>query len=293
MQPDIVPACYDAPLDLVENSLVTPLRAALGASLSVVVLLATVEPAMATRADLARALALYNERKFDQAIEAAAAARKTPETQDAAAVVMARAHLERYREGVDPADLGAARDALGSVRTGVLEPRVRIEYLLAVGQALFLQDEFGAAAALFASGVSAAMEADEALGEAMLDWWGSAMERQAESSPPDRRKELLATLVTDMRAELARHPESAAACYWVAAGLRGAGDSVAAWDAATAGWVRARLAGSRSAALRADLDKLVLQGIIPDRVRNLQAADRSTAASQLRADWELVKERWR
>jgi hypothetical protein len=167
----------------------------------------------------------------------------TPETQDAAAVVMARAHLERYREGVDPADLGAARDALGSVRTGVLEPRVRIEYLLAVGQALFLQDDFGAAAALFASGVSAAMKADEALGEAMLDWWGSAMERQAESSPPDRRKELFATLVTDMRAELARHPESAAACYWVAAGLRGAGDSVAAWDAATAGWVRARLAG--------------------------------------------------
>jgi hypothetical protein len=126
----------------------------------------------------------------------------------------------------------------------------------------------------------------------MLDWWGSAMERQAESSPPDRRKQLFSTLVADMRVELARSPESAAAGYWVAAGLRGAGDSVAAWDAATAGWVRARLAGSRSAALRADLDKLVLQGIIPDRVRTVQAADWAAAASQLRADWELVKERW-
>jgi hypothetical protein len=277
----------------VENSLVTPLRAALGAGLWVVVLLATAEPALATRADLARALALYNERLFDQAIEAATAARKTPETQDAAAVVLARAHLERYRESADPADLGAAREALGFVRTGVLEPRVRIEYLLAVGQALFLQDEFGAAAALFASGVTSAREADPALGEAMLDWWGSAMERQAESSPPERRKQLFSTLVADMRVELARSPESAAAGYWVAAGLRGAGDSVAAWDAATAGWVRARLAGSRSAALRADLDKLVLQGIIPDRVRTLQAADRAAVASQLRADWELVKERWR
>lgn len=276
-----------------EKSLVTQLRAALGAALSAVVVLATVEPAMATRADLARALALYNERRFDQAIEAATAARQTPETQDAAAVVLARAHLERYREGVDPADLGAAREALGVVRTGLLEPRVRIEYLLAVGQALFLQDEFGAAAALLASGVTSAREADPALGEAMLDWWGSAIERQAEASPPDRRKHLFSTLVADMRAELSRNPESAAAGYWIAAGLRGAGDPLSAWDEATAGWVRARLAGSRSAALRADLDKLVLQGIIPDRVRTLQAPDRATVASQLRADWELVKERWR
>ena len=45
-----------------------------------------------------------------------------------------------------------------------------------------------------------------------------------------------------------------------------------AWDAAIAGWVRARLAGARSATLRADLDKLVLQGIIPDRVRPLPPA---------------------
>jgi hypothetical protein len=277
----------------VENSLVTPLRAALGAGLSVVVLLATVEPAEASRADLARALALYNERRFDQAIEAAAAARKTPDTQDAAAVVLARAHLERYRESVDPADLGAAREALGAVRTTELEPRVRMEYLLAVGQALFLEDEFGAAAALFASGATPAREADAALGEAMLDWWGSAMERHADTSPPERRKQLFSTLVTEMSAELARNPESAAACYWVAAGLRGAGDPVAAWDAATAGWVRARLTGARSATLRADLDKLVLQGIIPDRVRTLQAGDRANAASELRADWELVKERWR
>ena len=49
--------------------------------------------------------------------------------------------------------------------------------------------------------------------------------------------------------------------------LRGAGDPIGAWDAAIAGWVRARLAGDARASLRADLDKLVLQGIIPDRVQ--------------------------
>ena len=45
--------------------------------------------------------------------------------------------------------------------------------------------------------------------------------------------------------------------------------------------------------LRADLDKLVLQGVIPDRVRLLPPLERAAAESQLRADWELIKERWR
>jgi hypothetical protein len=96
-----------------------------------------------------------------------------------------------------------------------------------------------------------------------------------------------------MRDEQGDNPESAAAAYWLAAALRGAGDAMDAWHAATAGWVRARLAGARSATLRADLDKLVLQGIIPDRVRTLNPADREAAELQLRADWELIKERWR
>ena len=254
---------------------------------------ATVAPAAASRSDLARALSLYNQRLFDQAIEAAAAARKTPETQDAGAVVLARAHLERYRESVDPADLSAAREALGAVRAAALEPRVRLEYLLGLGQALFLEDEFGAAAQLFASAVDAARALDPSLADALVDWWGSAVERQADLSPPDQRKALFLALATDMRGEQADNPEGASAAYWVAAALRGAGDPIGAWHAATAGWVRARLTGARAAGLRADLDKLVLQGVIPDRVRELSPADRTAAESQLRADWELVKERWR
>lgn len=251
------------------------------------------EPAWASRADLARALALYNERQFDLAIDAATVARADPATQDAASVVLARAHLERYREQVDPADLGAAREALGSVRAAVLDPRTRLEYLVALGQALFLEDEFGAAADLFGSAVAPARAVDPTLVESVVDWWGSAVERQADLATVAAREALFAALVRDMRVELAHNPESAAAVYWIAAALRGAGRSSTAWDAATAGWVRARLAGERSASLRADLDKLVLQGIIPDRVRVLPPLERAAAESQLRADWELIKERWR
>jgi hypothetical protein len=57
--------------------------------------------------------------------------------------------------------------------------------------------------------------------------------------------------------------------------------------------VRARLSGDRSPTLRADLDRLVTQGIIPDRVSHIARDQREAAASQLRADWELVKERWK
>jgi hypothetical protein len=45
--------------------------------------------------------------------------------------------------------------------------------------------------------------------------------------------------------------------------------------------------------LRADLDKLVLNGIIPDRVGELPVERRAAAASDLRAEWELVKQRWK
>lgn len=275
------------------ESLLRLVRAAVGLGLIAVALAASAEPVLADRAELARALLLYNAREFDRAIDAALAAQKSPETQDAASVVLARALLERYRERVDPADLAAAREALGSVRTGVLEPRGRLEYLLAVGQALFLEDEFGAAASLFASGVTQGHEVDPVLGDALVDWWGSAVERQANASDPDTRKALFEGLARQMREQLARLPGSAAAAYWAAAGLRGAGDALAAWHAATAGWARARLAGERSASLRADLDKLVLEGIIPDRVRSLASTERAVAELQLRAEWELLKERWK
>ncbi len=272
------------------------LRRSFPAQLVAVALLSTASVpglAQATKADLARARTLYNERQFDQAIEAARLAGDTPETRDAAAVVLARALLERYRERVDPADLGAAREALGGVRAMLLEDRERVEYLLALGQALFLEDEFGAAAIVFESGVEKARLADPDLGDAMVDWWGSAAERQADGQSRSQRMALFTVLAAGMAEQLQRAPDSSSAAYWLAAARRGAGDPLAAWHAAVAGWVRARLAGERAASLRADLDKLMIQGIIPDRVKDLAESDRPAAESQLRAEWELVKERWK
>ena len=262
--------------------------------LAVVVVLALGSvPAAAQRAELARARSAYNERQFDAAIEAALVAQKAPPTMDAATVVLARSYLERYRERANPEDLSAARLALGTVRVSVLDTRDHLDFLMALGEALFFEDDYGAAAHLFESGLDAAIAQGPTTGEAMLDWWGSAMERHADALERDRRAMVFSGMRDRMSRELARNPGSAAAAYWIVVATRGAGEPDAAWHAAIAGWVRARLAGSRSATLRADIDKLVLEGIIPDRVRAVAAEERSQAESDLRTEWAVVKERWK
>jgi hypothetical protein len=243
-------------------------------------------------ADLARARNAYNGRNFDEAIAAATTARRVAETSDVAAIVLGRAHLERYRERADPADLAAAREVLGTVRTMGLAPRDQIELLLAFGEALFLEDEFGAAADVFESGIDRAAT-DPSLREAMLEWWGSAVERLASGVSPEIRREHFTRLAERMRLELDETPTSPAASYWRVVALRGVGELQRAWDAAVAAWVRARLAGDRSPTLRADLDRVVTQGIIPDRVGPMAPEQREKAAAQMRANWELIKERWK
>ena len=262
------------------------------AALSALVLY-LVAPAAAQRAELAKARSLYNQRQFDAAIEAAVIAQKMQPTVDAATVVLARAHLERYRERANPEDLATARTELGTVRVSNLDARDTVDFLMALGEALFFEDDYGAAATLFESGIDTAFLQGTETAEAMLDWWGSAMERHADALGREPRIAQFNRLRDRMARELGRNPGSAAAAYWLVVGLRGGGEAVDAWEAAIAGWVRARLAGARSATLRADLDKLVLEGIIPDRVNSAPAENRPQIEADLRGEWAVVKERWK
>ena len=263
------------------------------AALAVAMVLVSALSASAQRAELAKARTAYNERQFDAAIAAATVAQKTPATADAATVVLALAHLERYREQANPGDLSAARNALGTVRVSNLDTRDHTDFLMALGEALFFEDDYGAAATLFESGIDRAIAQGTETGEAMLEWWGSAVERHADALEREGRIEAFKRLRERMSRELSRHPGSAAAAYFLVVGTRGSGEPLEAWDAAIAGWVRARLAGARSATLRADLDKLVLEGIIPDRVQTMAAERRAQAEADLRAEWAVVKERWK
>ncbi len=248
--------------------------------------------AAAQRTELAKARALYNERQFDAAIAAAAAARNAADTASGAGIVEARARLERYRERADPADLSAARSALASVTASALNERDRVEFLLALGESMFLEDDFGAAAEIFEVGLDSA-GVDLLLRDALLEWWASAIERQASTLDRDLRRAAFERLASRMADELSKSSGSATASYWSVVALRGSGHTLRAWDAAVAGWARARLMGDRTAAFRADINQLVVDGLIPDRVRPLPPAERAQAEADLKANWELVKEKWK
>jgi hypothetical protein len=252
-------------------------------------LLAT-DPGSAWAADdpLARARLLYNQRQYEDAVRAAEQARLSPARADEADLVAARAYLERFRETAASDDLTNARDRLRRLDPQKFGPRERAEYVVGLGETLFFEGAFGAAATVFDS----VLQSRDALaGEArerVLDWWASAIDREARPRPDIERQLVYQRIRTRMDEELATHPGSGAAAYWIAAAARAQGDLQAAWDAAQAGWVRARLASDKGVALRADLDRLVLRAIVPDRAKAT-----AQPPETLRADWERFKESWR
>jgi hypothetical protein len=243
-------------------------------------------------AALARARVAYNAADYAAAIDEASVARLVTDYEDAATLVMARAHLERYRTGADPADLSAARVALGRVRASTLDPRDLVDLYIGLGQSLYLGEVFGPAADLFDTAL--ARGAILATGDrlTLLDWWATALDREAQTRSPDRRAQVYERIAGRMDEELRADPGSAVANYWRAVAARGRGDLDDAWDLAIAGWVRARLSPETTDRLRADLDRLVTQALVQERSRTIVATDRQEALSRLRTEWELVKQSW-
>ena len=241
---------------------------------------------------LAEARRLYNLGQYDTAAKFAQEAMKLPAMADGARLILGRIYLEQYRRSADFDDLMQARESLRAVNTQGLERRERVELAIGLGEALFLEDRFGPAAELF----ERALDSSQVLGpdahERLLDWWASAVDRLALTGPRDVREVLYGRIVSRMEKELAADPGSAPASYWLAAGARGAGNLERAWNAAMAAWVSAPMGKDHGAALRADLDRLVVQGIIPDRTGRLQPrGDKGTSAGML-AEWEALKAGW-
>ena len=128
----------------------------------------------------------------------------------------------------------------------------------------------------------------------VFDWWATALDRQAQSGMVEDREAIYARIRDRAAMDLVRVSGSAAAPYWLVVSHRSLGDIGRAWDAAVAAWVRAPLTDDEGVSLRAELDKFVLQAIIPERARQsaLSDRDRERAASALRAAWEAMKKDW-
>jgi hypothetical protein len=236
---------------------------------------------------------LYNLGRYQQAIDAAARLRAT-QMADAANLLAARSYLERFRKTTDRAALESARRLLADTQPARLSPRDRTDYLIGLGEALYLDDGFGPAAELFGSVLDRGDELGPVTFDRVFDWWATSLDRQAQSGGSGNREQLYQAVRDRAAVELCRVPGSSAAAYWLAASYRYLGDLTHAWDAAIAAWVRAPLSEDQGRALRADIDQLVLQAILPERVRLMAStdADRERVATVLRASWESVKKDW-
>lgn len=242
---------------------------------------------------LVRARMLYNAGNYDGAIDAASVARRQPQSADAAALVMGRAELERFRQRADPDDLADARQTLSAVHMSALNPRDQSDLLIGLGQSLYLGEVFGPAAELFATALDRGtlMNAHDRV--MLLDWWATALDREAQSLPPERRTPVYDRILERMDEEVHRDPGNAAANYWLAVAARGAGDLDRAWDAAIAAWVRAMLSPATADSLRTDIDRLVTQALVPERARLRSQREQQDAVTSLRAEWDLVKQQWK
>jgi tetratricopeptide (TPR) repeat protein len=241
---------------------------------------------------LGEAKRLYNQGEFDAAERAALEAAKAPATADAARVVLGRIQLERFRKSSAVPDLEAAISSLRSVDVRRLDIRDKTELGIGLGEALYLDERYGAAAALFESVLQAATALPQSAYERVLDWWATAVDREAQTRPPAERAELYARVTSRMLAEISRSPGSVPAGYWLAASARASGDPDQAMNEALAAWVRASLGSDRGVALRADLDRLVTEGILPDRAARLPGRERAQGLAAMTADWEAFKTRW-
>jgi hypothetical protein len=233
---------------------------------------------------------LYNEGKLDAALESARLASTTPALASSARLVMGRIHLERYRQTNSSGALEEARRLLRAVDPRALDQRERIELQVGLATLLYYEERFGAAAELLDPIVDASATLAPDAHERALDWWATALDRQAQAST-DRVAAFL-RITERMEQELRRDSTSPPANYWLAAAARAAGDLDRAMAAASAGWIRATMAGERGAALRADLDRLVLQAIIPDRSARLPQRDRRQGAATMTTEWEAFKKVW-
>ncbi len=236
---------------------------------------------------------LYNQGRFDQVIETAPRLRATT-APDGANLLLGRSYLERFRKTRDDADLAAAREALNAVRPASLLPRDRTDYLVGLGELLYLQESFGPAVEMFRVALDSGNNLGPGAAERVFDWWATSLDRKAQSGAADNAYEVYWAIRDRARLELGRMPGSVSASYWLAASQLYLGDLTYALDAAVAGWIRAPFAEERGRALRADLDQLVMEAIIPERVRRLAstAVDRERAAGALREAWEGVKKDW-
>lgn len=241
---------------------------------------------------LTRARAAYNANNYDQAIALAEEAQKAKADADQAALIAARARLERYRLAANEADLAGAHTTLRAIARQRLKPREQGELLVAQGLALYLAEVYGGAAEVFDTALARGAGLGAGERERLLEWWAAALDHEAQALPAARRRPIYARVADRMEQEVRENPASVPANFWLAAASRGNGEPDRAWAAAQAAWVRVPIDAPGAQTLRQDLDRLVREAVIPERARQEPRADWDDVATQLKVRWEQFTKSW-
>lgn len=272
---------------------IMPMRGA-GAPAVLLLILAVTPDAAAVKIDrIAVARQAYNAGDYDAAVAAATAAAEDPRGAVEARLVLGRALVERFRQSAQPDDLAAARAALVAASVA-LPAALRVEWLIGSAETLFFEEQYGASAAMLGSILEDPRSEAAVPGgrDRLLDWWASAVDRSVQARDPHDRRDGYVEFSKRLARELERDPALGSAAYWQVVAARGEGNLDRAWDAAHAAWVRAPLSPDRGAALRADLDRIVTQALIPERARRAGRDQEKQQATAMRDAWEGFKQRW-
>ena len=190
--------------------------------------------------------------------------------------MLARAHLERFRQIAGRSTTWRpARDALATRWTARRCPRANTSNCSSASARRSTSTRASTAATAprpnCSNGALARADAVEsAARELIFEWWAGALDRQAQYGPAAERKALYQRILRRSEDEAGRERQVRPATYWLAAAARGVDDVERAWGAAMAGWVRAALPRApRAWSLRADLDKLVTDVLLPERARQI------------------------
>ena len=167
-------------------------------------------------------------------------------------------------------------------------PQERIEFIVGLGETLYFDGTYGAAASVFESVIVPARRVDvRRARERVLDWWASALDRDARPRSEFERQPIYQRIRDRMAAELARRARQRHRRVLDRGRRSRAGRSSGGMGRGAGRWVRAPLASERGAALRADLDRLVLLALVPERARQT-----GQSPDLVRLEWERFKERW-
>ena len=235
----------------------------------------------------ARSLQPGSVRRGDQRGRAGAAAAGARRRAD---LIAARAYLERFRDSAAPTiSTTRAIVCAASIRSAS-SPRERAEYIVGLGETLFFDGAYGAAATLRSDRSRARRAAAGDARERVLDWWATALDRDARPRAEIERQPMYQRIRdADAATSSATNPVSA-----VGRVLAGGGRARARAICRRRGmrrspaWVRAPLAADRGAR-SAPISIGSCCARIVARARTGDCADARSAA----AEWEQFKERWK